>query len=130
MLFELKLPLLGFESLTKMELQKIDDIFMRLKSPDTDEPSFTLINPFILRDYAFDIPAGTQSLMQIDDKSNLLIYNIIIIQTPIENSTVNFIAPLLFNTDNNTMAQVIINDNPEYSIAEPISTFLGANNDA
>ena len=32
MQFDLKLPLLGFESVTKMELQKIDEIFLRLES--------------------------------------------------------------------------------------------------
>ncbi|MDX1295522.1 MAG: flagellar assembly protein FliW, partial [Sulfurimonadaceae bacterium] len=53
MLFDLKAPLLGFESIKQMELQKIDDIFMRLKTPDADEPSFTLINPFVLREYNF-----------------------------------------------------------------------------
>jgi len=124
MLFDLKVPLLGFESLEKMELEKIDDIFMRLKSPDADEPSFTLIDPFVLREYVFDIPTATQALMEIDDKSNLLIFNIIIVQKPIENSVVNFAAPLVFNTDNNTMAQVILSNDPHNLVVEPISNYL------
>ncbi len=126
MLFDLKMPLLGFESIMKMRLEKVDDIFMRLKAPDEDEPSFTLINPFVLRDYSFDIPVSVQQLMGIKEKSNLLIYNIIVVQNPIEKSVVNFIAPIVFNTDNNTMAQVIISDASQYGIAEPISTFLEA----
>ena len=123
MLFDLKIPLLGFESIKKMQLEKIDEIFMRLHAPDTDAPSFVLINPFILRDYTFDIPTSVQQLLQIDDKSNILIYNIIVIQNPIEKSVVNFIAPIVFNTDNQTMAQVIISDSARYGIAEPISSF-------
>lgn len=130
MLFDLKVPLLGFESVEKMELQKIDDIFMRLKVPGAEEPSFTLINPFVLREYAFEIPTATQTLMGIDDNSNLLIFNIMVVQKPIENSVVNFAAPLVFNTDNNTMAQVIINDNPAYGLAEPIANYLEAKADA
>lgn len=126
MLFDLKMPLLGFESIMKMRLEKVDDIFMRLKAPDADEPSFTLINPFVLRDYSFDIPVSVQQLMGIKEKSNLLIYNIIVVQNPIEKSVVNFIAPIVFNTDNNTMAQVIISDASQYGIAEPIATFLEA----
>jgi flagellar assembly factor FliW len=31
MQFDLKLPLLGFETVSKMELQKIDEIFLRWK---------------------------------------------------------------------------------------------------
>ena len=60
MQFELKLPLLGFESIKQMELKKIDDIFMRLESVG-EGPSFTLINPYVLREYAFDIPAASMT---------------------------------------------------------------------
>lgn len=130
MLFDLKMPLLGFESIERMELEKIDDIFMRLKAPDADEPSFTLINPFALREYSFDIPASIQQLMDIKEKSNLLIYNIIVIQNPIERSVVNFLAPIVFNTDNNSMAQVIISDASPFGIAEEVSNFLEKKADA
>ncbi len=130
MQFDLKIPLLGFESLETMELEKIDEIFMRLKSPDADEPSFTLIDPFVLREYEFDIPTATQTLMEISDESNLLIFNIIVVQKPIENSVVNFAAPLVFNTDNGSMAQVILSNDPANLVAEPISNFLEKKQDA
>ena len=123
MQFELKLPLLGFESVNQMELQKIDDIFMRLESSG-EGPSFTLISPFALREYAFDIPTSLQALMEVNEQSNLLIYTMVILNTPIENSTVNFVAPLIFNTDNQTMAQIIIDNRADFSIAEPIKTYL------
>lgn len=123
MQFALKLPLLGFESVKHMELKKIDDIFMRLESVE-EGPSFTLVSPFALREYSFDIPSSLQALMEITPQSNLLIYNIMIVQTPIENSTVNFVAPLIFNTDNQVMAQIIIDDRNDFSIAEPIKNYL------
>lgn len=123
MQFDLKLPLLGFESVSKMELQKIDDIFMRLESVG-EGPSFTLINPFALREYSFDIPSSLQALMNIAPESNILIYNIVILHKPIENSTINFVAPLIFNTDNQTMAQIIIDTRADFSIADPIRTYL------
>jgi len=123
MQFDLMLPLLGFESIKKMELKKIDDIFMRLESIE-EGPSFTLINPFVLREYVFDIPTSLQALMGINDNSNLLIYAIVILTTPIENSTINFAAPLIFNTDNGQMAQIIIDNSTEFSIAEPIKNYL------
>lgn len=49
-----------------------------------------------------------------------------IVATPIENSTVNFIAPLVFNTDNQTMAQVLLDQEryPNYGLMEPIGNFL------
>jgi flagellar assembly factor FliW len=123
MQFDLKLPLLEFEAVSKMELQKIDDIFMRLESVG-EGPSFTLVNPFALREYSFDIPASLQALMEITPESNLLIYNIMILQRPIEKSTINFVAPIVFNTDNQTMAQIIVDNRSDFGISEPISNYL------
>ena len=129
MQFDLKLPLLGFEETSKMELQKIDEIFLRLESIGNG-PSFTLVNPFALREYSFDIPSSLQALLGITSESNLLIYNIMILQTPIENSTINFIAPLIFNTDNQTMAQIIIDNRADFGIAESVNSYLKGSNDA
>jgi flagellar assembly factor FliW len=128
MQFDLKLPLLGFETVSKMELQKIDEIFFRLESLG-DGPSFTLISPFAIREYSFDIPSSLQALMEITSESNLLIYNIMILQTPIEKSTINFVAPLIFNTDNQTMAQIIVDNRADFSISEPIGSYLKGTND-
>lgn len=128
MQFDLKLPLLGFEAVSKMELQKIDEIFLRLESIG-EGPSFTLVNPFALREYSFDIPSSLQALMGIVPESNLLIYNIMILQTPIEKSTINFVAPLIFNTDNQTMAQIIVDNRADFGIAEPIINYLRSPSD-
>lgn len=129
MQFDLKLPLLGFETVSKMELQKLDEIFLRLESVG-EGPSFTLINPFALREYSFDIPSSLQALLGITPESNLLIYNIMILQTPIEKSTINFVAPLIFNTDNQMMAQIIVDNRADFGIAEPVEKYLkGSNND-
>lgn len=129
MQFELKLPLLGFESVSRMELSKIDDIFMRLESAGNG-PTFTLVNPFALREYAFDIPSSLQALMEITPQTNLLIYNIMIVQNPIENSTINFVAPLIFNTDNQTMAQIIVDNRHDFALAEPVKNYLKGSTDA
>lgn len=123
MQFTLQLPMLGFESMTHMELKKIDDIFMRLESVGSG-PSFTLINPYALREYSFDIPTSLQAAMQINETTNLLIFNIVILSSTIEDSTINFVAPLIFNTDNQTMAQIIIDNRSDFAIAEPIRNYL------
>ena len=127
MQFELKLPLLGFESIKEMKLTKIDDIFMQLENISDDaKPSFTLINPFALKPYEIDIPDSIQALLDIKEDSNILIFNIVVIQKPLENSTINFVAPIIFNTDNNTMAQTILDGKTaqEHGMAERISDFM------
>jgi flagellar assembly factor FliW len=124
MKFDMSVPLLGFEKIKQVELQKIDDIFMKMVSCEDEHISFTLINPFVLREYDFEVPTNVKNTLEVDEKSNLLILNIVLIQTPIENSVVNFIGPLIFNTDNNKAAQVILAESTKYGVAEKISTFL------
>jgi len=124
MKFDICVPILGFQNVKQVTLEKIDDIFMKMKSVEEENVSFTLIDPFVLREYDFEVPDNIQEMLGIDKNSNLIILNIILIQTPIENSVVNFIGPMIFNTDNKKAAQVIINDSKEYGVAEKISDFL------
>ena len=124
MKFDIAVPLLGFEELKRVELQKIDDIFMKMQSLEDEHVSFTLIDPFVLREYDFEVPDAVQELLEITNNSNLLVLNIVLIQTPIENSIVNFIGPILFNTDTNRAAQIILAEATDYGVAEKISTFL------
>jgi len=124
MKFDICVPLLGFEDVKQIELQKIDDIFMKMQATEDEHISFTLINPFILREYDFEVPQNIQDLLEADKDSNLLILNIVLIQTPIEASVVNFIGPIIFNTDNYKAAQIILPESTKYGVAEKISTFL------
>jgi len=127
MQFELKLPLLGFESIKQMKLTKIDDVFMQLEN-DTDDnkPSFTLINPFVLKPYEIDIPESILNLLEITEDSNILIFNIVVIHKPLDKSTINFVAPLIFNTDTHTMAQTILDGKAaqNHGMSECIGDYL------
>jgi len=124
MKFEMSVPLLGFDEIKEVELHKVDDIFMKMQSLQDENTSFTLINPYALRDYDFEVPQNVHKLLEITAESNLLIFNIVIIQKPIENSYINFVAPLIFNTDTNKAAQIIIQESTEYGVAEKISDYL------
>jgi len=124
MRFDICVPILGFDTLKEVKLEKVDDIFMKMQSSTDEHISFTMVNPFALRDYDFDIPDSVNDILEIDKDSNILILNVVLIQTPIEDSVVNFIGPVVFNTDNNKAAQVILQDSARYSVAEKISSFL------
>ncbi|PHS57663.1 MAG: flagellar biosynthesis protein FliW [Sulfurimonas sp.] len=124
MTFDISVPLLGFEDMKEVELEKIDDIFMKMQSKQNEHISFTLVDPFVLRKYDFNIPDNIQDILDIQDNSNILILNIILIQSPIEDSIINFIGPVIFNTDNKKAAQIILQNTNKYSVAEKISDFL------
>ena len=138
--FVVKSPILGFEHIQKMKLEKLakdDDTFMQLKSCENDGISFTLVNPYAMRsDYEFEIPSPIKALLELKGKTNidpqnskLVTLNIVCIKDPIEESTVNFLAPVLFNFENLTMAQVVLENfkYENFGLSEPISKFFDFN---
>jgi flagellar assembly factor FliW len=127
MKFNIAIPFLGFDDIKEVSLEKIDDIFMKMQSTNNKNISFTLVDPFALRDYEFEIPTKIQNILDITNKSNLLILNVILVQNPIEESVINFIGPIVFNTDNKQAAQIILPESKKYGVAEKISKFLNQN---
>lgn len=127
MTLAVKCPILGFEETKSMEFSIIDEIFVRLKSLDGRDFSFVLINPYLIRpDYEFDIPTYYQELLSLTPESNMKVYNIVAVNKTIEESTVNFLAPVVINLDNNSMVQVILDTAtyPNFFQAEQISNYI------
>lgn len=125
MQYEVKSSILGFDQITSVEISRIDDLFLTLKSGTDSNINFTLVDPYLLREYSFDVPTSIRILLDINEKSNLLVYNVVIIQDPLDESCVNFLAPLIFNQDNATMAQAVLDpkDHPGFALAQPIKNF-------
>lgn len=125
MLYNVKLPILGFEDMNEIKLEKVDDMFATLRDTKNEHISMTLVNPYTLREYSFGIPLSIKTLLDINEKSNILVYNVVVIQTPIDNSCVNFLAPILFNNDNKTAAQLVLNNKeyPDFGMAQTIRSF-------
>lgn len=128
MKFEVKSEILGFEDIKEVEFSEVDELFATLRSSSDKDVSFTLVNPQQLREYEFDISDTTENLLGINDTKDLLIYNIVVIQNPLDESKVNFQAPLIFNKANNTVAQEVlgIQNYPSYGFDESLKTFTTA----
>ncbi len=125
MAFSVKAPILGFEQIKNVELEKVDDFFYKLKSCE-DETVFMLINPFLVRDYDFIVPDFFKDLLELDRDSKPLVYNIMIVSNPIETSVVNFLAPLVFNKEKKLVAQVLLEESKykNYGLTENISDYI------
>ncbi len=124
--YSVKSPILGFEDMSKIKLEKIDDMFVIIKDAKNKYTSLTLVNPYMLREYSFDIPLSIKTLLSINEKSNLLVYNVVVIQSPLDESLVNFLAPLVFNEDNKTVAQLVLNEQhyPDFKMTQPIRELI------
>jgi flagellar assembly factor FliW len=125
MSYEVKADILGFEKIKKVEIVKIDELFATMKDAENTDISFTIINPYPLREYSFDLPAYVKVLLDINEKSNVSVYNIVVIQNPLEKSVINFLAPIVINHDNNTAAQALLDAkaHPDFGMAETIESF-------
>ena len=84
------------------------------------------MNPFLLREYDIEVPLSIKVLLDLDNSKNIVVGNIMVLHEKIEDSTINFLAPIIFNFDNQTMGQVILDGAKylDYSLAEPISNYI------
>lgn len=123
--YEVKSSILGFETIQTLEIHEIDELFCTMKDANNNQIAFTIVNPYVLREYSFDLPTNIKILLDINEKSQIKVFNIVVIQNPLENSTVNFLAPIIVNEDNNTIAQAILNKqtHPDFGMAEMIKSF-------
>jgi flagellar assembly factor FliW len=126
MSYTVKGHILGFDDTTKVDIVEIDDLFATMKDLDNEAISFTLINPYLLREYSFDVPMAIKVLLDLNEKSNVRVYNIVVIQNPLENSKINFLAPIVINEDNKSLAQVVLDPkaHPDFGMAESIKDFM------
>ena len=125
MTYQVKTEILGFEDIKNVEFSEIDDLFATIKSNENSAISFSLVNPYLLREYSFDLSSAAKNLLEIDENSNVLVYNIMVVQNPLDESKVNFLAPLVFNKDKGLMGQVVLraSENPNFGLAESIGSF-------
>ncbi len=116
-------PILGFEKIESFQLDQIDDFFYRLHSGDI---AFTLIEPGKLRSYTFDLPPFYARKLQAQQGDDLLVLAIMIVQDPIEDSVINFRAPIVINRESGLLVQVPLDEQhyPDFSLAEKIGRYL------
>ena len=123
--YEVRGEILGFEDTLNVEIHEIDELFSTMQDTDNKNISFTLINPYILREYSFDLPTDIKVILGINEKSNVHVYNIVVIRKPLEDSNINFLSPIIVNMDNNKIAQAVLDTkrHPHFGMTESIKSF-------
>lgn len=138
MRYAIKAPILGFEYISSVELVKIDEYFSKIIAKSNDmggemahnevahNTEMMLVNPYTLREYSFIIPKYIESLLEIHNESRLEVYCIVVLQRNVEDSMVNFLAPLVFNTTNKTAGQIALSmlEYPDFGFRESLKSFM------
>lgn len=125
MAYDVRGQILGFQDTKRVEINIIDELFSTMIDIDNENISFTLATPYLLREYSFDLPLDIKSLLEVTENSQISVYNILVIQKPLELSTINFLAPIIINHDNNKLAQAVLDPkkHPDFGMAETIKSF-------
>ncbi len=122
-IFDFVLPIIGFDALRKfviLEPNK-DSLFKWLQSVEDPALAFPIISVASLDfDYTIDLPDSTVEALGIENVESVLVMNITSIpQDNPRGTTINLLAPLIFNIDNNTAGQIVLSGSG-YDISCPM----------
>ena len=123
--FMVKSPILGFEDVNEVKFAEVDDGALAFLSMDRKEVELLLVNPYKVREYSFEVSASIQTLLEVKASSNVKVFCVFVREKG-DGIRVNFLAPIVLNCDNNTLAQVVLNkkDYPFFGVAESIKDYI------
>lgn len=121
--FEFILPIIGFDNLKKFVIldPNKETIFKWLQSIEDPALAFPIISVATLNyDYTIDLPDNVVEKLGITSAESLLVMNITSIpQDNPKGTTINLLAPLIFNIDNQHAGQVVLSGSG-YDISFPM----------
>lgn len=122
-IFTFKMPIIGFDMLKKFIIldPNKETLFKWLQSIEEPSLAFPVISVSALDiDYTIDLADSVVDALEIKNVESLLIMNITSIpQDNPKGTTINLLAPLIFNLDNHVAAQVMLSGSG-YDISYPM----------
>lgn len=122
-IFEFSSPILGYDDEKEFVLMehRANANLKWLQSTKTPELAFVVtMAGFFGIDYTYELPESTQEELGIESADDVLTLNIVLI--PHENpkeSTINLLAPLIFNINTRKGAQVILSGT-DFKVNQPL----------
>ena len=103
----------GFLEVKSFVLLKLDQEspFYILQSTETAELAFVVVNPFqFFTTYEFDLSDSDKAHLKLTTERDVVVYTILNVKDPFEESTANLQAPIVLNSKSNEAKQIILND--------------------
>lgn len=117
------LPIIGFNELRKFVIidTGTDNFFKWLQSVEDPALAFPVVSVFSMNvDYSIDLPDNVVDTLKIQKVESLLVLNIASIpQDNPQGTTINLLAPIVFNLDEKIAGQVILSGSG-YDISFPL----------
>lgn len=127
-IFDFIIPIIGFSEIKKfviVDLQQ-DSFFKWLQAVDDPGLAFPVVSIFSTDlDYSIDIPDDVVEKLKISKIEDILVLNIASIpQDNPQDTSVNLLAPLIFNLDEKIAGQIILSGSG-YNISFPLFKKVG-----
>lgn len=100
-----------------LQPQKDSKTQIQAQKAGNDNMVLALVNPYKLRNYSFVIPEYLTLILHITKKSKLLVYCPLDLNSPLEASEINYLFPIIFNTETKFVAQIPLSimDYPDFN---------------
>ena len=122
-IFDFVMPIIGFDELSKFIIldPNQDSLFKWLQSVEDPSLAFPIISVSSLDyDYSIDLIDNVVNLLEIKNVESVLVMNVTSIpQNNPEGTTINLLAPIIFNLDNQKAAQIVLSGSG-YDISYPM----------
>jgi len=105
MIFDVVVPIDGYETEKKFKLSKIDDFFSIITGIDT-EVTLKLMSFGALKSISFQLPEDFKNRLKIENIEDLLIFYIFVLQPEVSNSSMNIFSPIIINKKSKKMGQI------------------------
>lgn len=94
-------------------------------STECKDGTLVLVNPYKLREYSFVVPEYITIILNITKNSKIYVYCPLDLASPLEKSLVNYLFPIIFNTETKLAAQIPLSimDYPDFS-PQTLSVYL------
>lgn len=114
--------LLGFEQLNRFLVTVLEEnsSYAFMQSLEDEYIGFIVASPFSsYTDYCFELEEKYQNQLDVKHPEQVLVLSIVTMHDSLEQSTMNLLAPLIVNIDNNKAIQIIM-PHLNYSTKEPL----------
>ncbi|PHO10758.1 flagellar biosynthesis protein FliW [Malaciobacter canalis] len=108
MLYEVKVPILGFDKIKYMNIKRLDKDFSILQIDEKDNTNMHMISSNSIKSFDIEFDESFLKKMQINKDTKISFYFSIVINNPVANSVVNLTAPIVINEDKKLLGQYII----------------------
>ncbi len=100
-----------------LNINKQDNEIQKDKTNNDKKAILVLVNPYKLRNYSFVIPEYLTLILNITKTSKILVYCPLDLNSPLESSEINYLFPIIFNTEVKLAAQIPLSimDYPDFN---------------